>query len=101
MIPQHEIVNITLKLQGFETPAKVTLHALCGLITLFRSLGEQLQHDVRDGSRDALHSIPRRSGLFGDVTMNPFHGLGSRERKTASQKFVERDAKRIQIASRV
>src|SRR5215510_13237702 len=35
------------------------------------------------------------------MAMHPFHWIGRRERKGASEHLVERDAKRVQVASRI
>lgn len=39
--------------------------------------------------------------MSGDVAMHPFHGIGSGERPVPRQQFVERDAERIEVASRI
>src|SRR5262245_5018301 len=45
MFSQREVVNATLTIPVRQTAAKIALHASCGLITLFRSLGKQFHDD--------------------------------------------------------
>ena len=47
---------------------------------------------IRSAARWAAR-LPR------DVAVHPFHRIGCRERQTAGQHFVKRDAERIQIAA--
>src|SRR5260370_17495165 len=47
MFSQREGMNVTLTIPVLQTTAKVSLHAGCRLITLFRSLANHLPNDSR------------------------------------------------------
>src|SRR6202040_4096724 len=81
-----------------QAAPKVTFKASCRLVAFLSSLGKQLHDDCRDGGRETLQPLFGRYRLPCNVAVNPFHRIGSREGKTASQHFVKRDTQGVEIA---
>ncbi len=84
-----------------QTSSEVAFDTRRSLISLLRSLGEQLHDDRGDRGGDILKPFIGRQRFSRHMAVNPFHGIGSLERKGPRQRLVERDARRIQIAARV
>src|SRR5215468_3325081 len=83
----------------FQAMPEVCLYAGGGLVAVFGSLGEKLQDDGCDRSRNSFNLITWRLRLACDVAMDPFHRASGIERKNTSQHLVKGDAKRIEIAT--
>jgi hypothetical protein len=84
-----------------QASPKIVLEAGCSLIPLFGRLREQLHRYCGDRSRQPGYSLRRWDWLPRDMAVHPFHGIGRRERKRAGEHLVERDAERVQVASRI
>ena len=90
-----------MRLPCRETPPEIGLDACGGLIAILGGLGEQLQDYGLDRIRDSAHPLARRCRSPGNVAVDPFHGIGGRERKRSGEHLVKRDAERIEIAAGV
>ena len=49
----------------------------------------------------SVQPLGGRHRLSGDVAVHPLHRLGRRERETAGEHFVQRDAEGIEVAARI
>src|ERR1700730_6909120 len=85
MFAQRELVNAALSFPLSEAAPKITLSTGCGLVAFLSCLGQQLHNDCREGGRDILRPLSGRYRLSGNVAVNPFHWIGSREGKTPGQ----------------
>ena len=97
--PQRKGVDAALGLPGCEALPEIGFEAGRRLVTVLGGLGEKLQDDGRDLTGDALHPLARGHRLPGDMAMNPFHGIGGRERQRPRQHLVEGDAQGVEIAA--
>ncbi|EDT07166.1 hypothetical protein BgramDRAFT_6103 [Paraburkholderia graminis C4D1M] len=80
---------------------KIRFDARRGLIAVFRGLGQQFQHDALDRLGNAPRPLAWRRRPARDMTMDPFHRVGCRERQRTRKHFVQNDAERIEIAAGV
>ena len=81
---QREVVDMSPRLPLLQTAAKIALHAGCGLVTLFGSLGKQLQM-IAENFGNIFPPLGGRQRLPGNVTVNPLHWIGRNEWETARQ----------------
>src|SRR5262245_34493987 len=89
--PERKLVDPPMTLPFTKTASQIALSTGCRLVALLGSLGKQLHNDCRDRGRNILHLLAWRCRLSGGMAVNPLHGIGSRERKSARQYLVERD----------
>jgi hypothetical protein len=98
--PELERLDATLRLPLPQAALEVGDNARGGLVALLGRLGEQLQDDGGDCGGDR-QPLTGRHRLSGDMAVNPLHGIGSRERQSAGEHLVERDAEGIEVATGV
>src|SRR5262249_58750352 len=96
---KQEVVDAAPSFLFGKAAPKIALEAGRCLVALLGSLGEQLHDDCRDGGRDILHPLAWRLRLSGDMAVNPFHWIGSCERKTAGQHLEKTEPQRVEIPS--
>ena len=82
-----------------QAAPEIAFNSRRSLIPLLGGLREELHRDRGDRGRHALESLAGCGRLPRDVTVHPFHRVGSRERQEAGQHLVERDSKRVQVAA--
>src|SRR5262249_46724460 len=91
VLTKREFVDAAPRFPFSKTAPKVSLDAGRCLVALLSSLSEQLHDDYRNRTRDAFQPLGGRHRLSCNVAVYPLHRIGSRERKTAGQHFVECD----------
>src|SRR5262249_47466841 len=97
-LAKRKLVDAAMTLPFSKTAPQIALNAGCRLVALLGSFGKQLHDDYRDSGRDILHPLAWRRGFSGGMAVNPLHGIGSRERKSARQHLVERDPECVEIS---
>ena len=98
---RSEVIDPPLGLPLGQAAPKIDLNSHRCLIPLLRRLGEQLHRDRGDRGRHGSHPLTGCGWLFRDVTVHPFHRVGSREWKTPGQHFVKGHSKRVKVAPRI
>ncbi len=98
---EREGIDAAGRLELGETPAQVRFHSRGGLVTLFGSLGEQLQNDRLDDGGDAGRALSGRRRRPGDLKVNPLHRLRGGKGELAGEHLVERHAEGIKVAPRI
>ena len=80
-----------------ETPGEVLPEPEPALVAVFGRFGEQLHHNVRQGSGDGAVERARRQRHPRDVTMHDLQRVRRLERQLAGQHLVERDPERVEV----
>ena len=78
---QRERVDAACDFPFSQAAPEIALDAGGRLVALLGGLGEQLHDDSRQRGRDVRQIVEWRR-MPGDVAMNPFQGIGRRERQT-------------------
>src|SRR6516164_431087 len=98
VLAQWEFVYAAPSLPFSKAASKISLNTRRCLVALLGSLGQQLHDDSGERGRHIFHPLFEGNWMSRDMAVNPFHGIGSGERKTPSEHFVKRDAEGVEIA---
>jgi hypothetical protein len=93
---QRESVDVGPRFPFRQAPPQIGLKAHSSLVTMLYCLSQKSHDDRRERRGDLF--IKRRR-LPCNVAVDPFHGVGGRERQMAREHLVQDDAQRVEIAA--
>ncbi len=96
---QRKRRNLSSRLPLVQALVQVGQKPAGALVPLFRHLGQQLQHEVRDHLGNVGDQLMRRNRHAGEMAMHPFQRIVRLERQLSGQQAIQQDAQRIEIGA--